>query len=164
VIPIAELRALQAEWQLRDDVIEKDYALGWLLAGIAADPDLKDTWIFKGGTALRKCYLETYRLSEDLDFSLTPDGPEDPEQLVPIFQRIAAWLMDRCGLEVVVDTSSLPAPQEPARQPDHRGQGRLPRTQAAAERAQDQARPDPRRSAGSASGAETHRPSIQRRA
>lgn len=107
MIPVAEIRALQAEWQLRDDVIEKDYALGWVLAGIAAEPNLKDTWIFKGGTALRKCYFETYRLSEDLDFSLTSDGPDDPDQLVPIFQRVSAWLMDRCGLEVTVDAGSF---------------------------------------------------------
>jgi predicted nucleotidyltransferase component of viral defense system len=107
VIPVAEIRALQVEWQLRDDVIEKDYALGWLLAGIAAEPALNDKWIFKGGTALRKCYFETYRLSEDLDFSLTADGPDDPAELVPIFQRVSAWLMDRCGLEVAVDANSF---------------------------------------------------------
>jgi predicted nucleotidyltransferase component of viral defense system len=107
MISVAEIRALQVEWQLRDDVIEKDYALGWLLAGIAEDPDLKDKWIFKGGTALRKCYFETYRLSEDLDFSLTAEAADEPDQLVPIFQRVSAWLMERCGLEVVVDASSF---------------------------------------------------------
>lgn len=32
--------------------IEKDYVLGWLLAGIAHHPDLVRTWIFKGGTWL----------------------------------------------------------------------------------------------------------------
>jgi predicted nucleotidyltransferase component of viral defense system len=107
VIPVAEIRALQVEWQLREDVIEKDYALGWLLIAIANDPDLKDKWIFKGGTALRKCYFETYRFSEDLDFSLTADAPDAPEQLVPIFSRISAVLMDRCGLELSVDANSF---------------------------------------------------------
>ncbi|MBI2238975.1 MAG: hypothetical protein HYU54_10705 [Actinobacteria bacterium] len=38
MIPVAEVRALRAEWQLRDDIIEKDFALGWILAAIAADP------------------------------------------------------------------------------------------------------------------------------
>lgn len=55
MIPVAEIRALQAEWQLRDNVIEKDHALGWMLAAIAEDPDLGPTWVFKGGTCLRKC-------------------------------------------------------------------------------------------------------------
>lgn len=62
-----EVAALSAGWSLRHDVIEKDYVLGWLLAGIAAHPAL-DGWVFKGGTCLRKCYFETYRFSEDLDF------------------------------------------------------------------------------------------------
>ncbi|HEY0410225.1 MAG TPA: nucleotidyl transferase AbiEii/AbiGii toxin family protein [Candidatus Dormibacteraeota bacterium] len=40
----------------------------------------------KGGTCLRKCYYETYRFSEDLDFTLVGHGPETPEELVPIFR------------------------------------------------------------------------------
>ena len=55
MIPKAELLALRGEWSLSDEVIEKDYVLGWLLAGIAADPVLREQWVFKGGTALRKC-------------------------------------------------------------------------------------------------------------
>ena len=31
-------------------------------------------WILKGGTCIKKCYVETYRFSEDLDFSLLPDA------------------------------------------------------------------------------------------
>lgn len=61
-----ELLELGTEWALDVRVIEKDYMLGWLLAGIANEPTLRETWIFKGGTCLRKCYHETYRLSEDL--------------------------------------------------------------------------------------------------
>lgn len=34
MIPQAEILALRGEWGLRDDVIEKDYVLGWLLAAI----------------------------------------------------------------------------------------------------------------------------------
>jgi predicted nucleotidyltransferase component of viral defense system len=50
-------------------VVEKDYALSYLLAGIAAKPELSETLIFKGGTALKKLYFGEYRFSEDLDFS-----------------------------------------------------------------------------------------------
>lgn len=60
------------EWRLRHDVVEKDYVLGWLLAGIAAHPATK-RWAFKGGTCLRKCWFETYRFSEDLDFTVAGD-------------------------------------------------------------------------------------------
>jgi predicted nucleotidyltransferase component of viral defense system len=63
------------EWGLREDVVEKDYVLGWVLWGIGADPVLSLRWAFKGGTCLKKCYIETYRFSEDLDFTVLPDGP-----------------------------------------------------------------------------------------
>lgn len=107
MIAFAEIKALRAEWGLRDDVIEKDYVLGWMLAAIAAEPALKDTWVFKGGTALRKCYFETYRLSEDLDFTVVAGGPEEPADLLPIFGRVREWLLDRCGLEVVLDEKAF---------------------------------------------------------
>jgi predicted nucleotidyltransferase component of viral defense system len=70
-----ELEQLRAEWSLESGVIEKDYVLGWLLAGIAQHEALSQTWILKGGTCLRKCYYETYRFSEDLDFTVTRGGP-----------------------------------------------------------------------------------------
>jgi predicted nucleotidyltransferase component of viral defense system len=107
VIPKAEILALRGEWSLSEEVIEKDYVLGWLLAGITADPVLRDQWVFKGGTALRKCYCETYRFSEDLDFTVRPGGPEEPADLLPIFQRIFAWLEDACGMRMVVDETSF---------------------------------------------------------
>lgn len=50
------------EFSLLPNTVEKDYVLGWLLAGIAHHSDLFDKWIFKGGTCLKKCYFETYRL------------------------------------------------------------------------------------------------------
>jgi predicted nucleotidyltransferase component of viral defense system len=62
-----------SEWQLRPEIVEKDYVLGWLLAGIASS-DQRESWVFKGGTCIKKCFFETYRFSEDLDFSLLPDA------------------------------------------------------------------------------------------
>ena len=35
-------------------VVEKDYALSYVLAGIAQQPKLSHSLIFKGGTALKK--------------------------------------------------------------------------------------------------------------
>ena len=56
-------------------VIERDYLLSWVLAGISQVPALNDTLVFKGGTALRKCYFDDYRFSEDLDFTGLPAAP-----------------------------------------------------------------------------------------
>lgn len=107
MIPAREILDLRTEWSLDVGVIEKDYVLGWLLAGIANNPDLAETWVFKGGTCLRKCYYETYRFSEDLDFTVVNAGPEAPEDLAPIFAAIAEWLRDASGIEIIVDEASF---------------------------------------------------------
>jgi predicted nucleotidyltransferase component of viral defense system len=59
-------------------VIEKDYALSYILAGIATQPELSHSLIFKGGTALKKIFFGDYRFSEDLDFS-TMNAPKDKD-------------------------------------------------------------------------------------
>ena len=51
------------------EVLERDYILSWILAGISHVEALRETLAFKGGTALKKCYFGAYRFSEDLDFS-----------------------------------------------------------------------------------------------
>lgn len=88
-----------AEWQLAEEVVEKDYVLGWLLWGIGADPALGDQWVFKGGTCLKKCYIETYRFSEDLDFTVLPGGPYRPEQIEPLLGRVLARVHDASGID-----------------------------------------------------------------
>ena len=107
MIPHGEILALRAEWGLRDDVIEKDYVLGWLLAAIASEPRLADRWVFKGGTCLRKCYYETYRFSEDLDFTVVDGGPETAEELLPILDGVARWLRDESGIEIEVSPADI---------------------------------------------------------
>ena len=87
------------EWGLREDIIEKDYVLGWVLWGIGAHPSLSTHWAFKGGTCLKKCYLETYRFSEDLDFTILPDGPIRQSDLEPIFRAMLQTVADRSGID-----------------------------------------------------------------
>ena len=57
------------------EILERDYVLSWLLAGISEIEALRDTLVFKGGTALKKCFFGDYRFSEDLDFSGIGDVP-----------------------------------------------------------------------------------------
>ena len=63
------LRQAWRDMGLQSYVVERDYLLSWVLAGISAVPELRETLVFKGGTALKKCYFGDYRFSEDLDFS-----------------------------------------------------------------------------------------------
>lgn len=51
------------------ETIEIDYSLSWILFAISKHEKLAKNLIFKGGTALKKCYFGDYRFSEDLDFT-----------------------------------------------------------------------------------------------
>lgn len=100
MIPKQEIMTLAAELQLQAHVVEKDYALGWFLAGIAAHPTIGPRWVFKGGTCLKKCFFETYRFSEDLDFTLQDADHLDEAFLARVFEEIGEWVYDACGLPV----------------------------------------------------------------
>ena len=70
-----ELRKAARQSRLALDLVEKDYALGWILFGIASSSASKHL-AFKGGTALSKIYFPgQWRVSEDLDFTLL-DGTD----------------------------------------------------------------------------------------
>ena len=98
MIPRQELLDLAADFGLAPNVVEKDYALGWMLAGFGQHPDTRDTWLFKGGTCLKKCFFETYRFSEDLDFTLLEHDHLDEAFLGKVFGEIADWIYERTGL------------------------------------------------------------------
>ena len=83
-----ELAELARELSLSLTVVEKDYVLGWLLAGISANEVLAKHWVFKGGTCLKKCYFETYRFSEDLDFTITEEAQIDEGFLLAAFRCV----------------------------------------------------------------------------
>jgi predicted nucleotidyltransferase component of viral defense system len=100
VISKQEIMALAAELQLQAHVVEKDYALGWFLAGISAHPVIGPRWVFKGGTCLKKCYFETYRFSEDLDFTLQDAEHLDEGFLAEVFEEVGDWVYDACGLQL----------------------------------------------------------------
>ncbi|MBT3984433.1 MAG: hypothetical protein HOE90_23965 [Bacteriovoracaceae bacterium] len=94
-----EIMEVSQAVNLRADVVEKDYILSWLLAGINWHKDLKTKWIFKGGTCLKKCYFETYRFSEDLDFTVTDITHLNPEYLKEKFIEIAEMLYEESGIK-----------------------------------------------------------------
>ena len=80
MIPRAELFAVAEDTGLLPTTVEKDYVLGWVLFGIARHPMLA-RWLFKGGTCLKKCYFDTYRFSEDLDFTIPSGVPYDADTI-----------------------------------------------------------------------------------
>lgn len=88
---------------LNPHVIEKDYVLGWLLWGICGHDALAESWVFKGGTCLKKCFFETYRFSEDLDFTLTDPTHINEDFLQTTFAEIGARIYEQTGIELPLD-------------------------------------------------------------
>ena len=95
-----EVLAIARKTSLTPHVVEKDYVLGWMLAGIFGHEDLEESWIFKGGTCLKKCFFETYRFSEDLDFTLLKPTHLDADFLTGAFSEIGQWIHDQSGIEI----------------------------------------------------------------
>ena len=81
-------RRLGAPWQ----VLEGDYMLSWLFAGIEQVPALPDTLVFKGVSALRKCYFYEPRGRSDHLLSL---------RISPVPSRTPAWV--RLPIPAVAD-------------------------------------------------------------
>lgn len=95
-----EILEAASSLSLLPNVVEKDYVLGWILAGIDAHEELSESWVFKGGTCLKKCYFETYRFSEDLDFTLRDESHLDENFLRPVFEEVISWVTEQSGLDI----------------------------------------------------------------
>lgn len=92
MIKPGEIQKRAREVGVRDQQIEKDYVLSWILQGIANHEQLSKAIVFKGGTVLKKVFFEDYRFSEDLDFTL-PDNNISNQQIfrwfAEVFERIS---------------------------------------------------------------------------
>jgi len=81
-------------------VVEKDYALTWLLYGIY-NSKLKDFLAFKGGTALSKVYFPKFwRLSEDLDFTVVKEI--QPEEIESMLKNGLNLLNEKTGMNFYI--------------------------------------------------------------
>ncbi len=86
--------------RIREDLLERDYCLAWLLSGLS-ESDLKPVLAFKGGTALKRCYFAGYRFSEDLDFTLREPLPL--EEIRARFERVYALVQEQSGIVFTFD-------------------------------------------------------------
>jgi predicted nucleotidyltransferase component of viral defense system len=108
-----EIAEASRAWNLRHHIAEKDYVLGWLLVGLSANVRLQAQWVFKGGTCLKKCYLETYRFSEDLDFTLTPDASRDVGEITRMVREVCEQVSQESGIEFHRDMVEFRAAPNP---------------------------------------------------
>lgn len=94
-----EILTIAKKLKLLPTTIEKDYVLSWILYGISQNKSLSK-WLFKGGTCLKKCYFETYRFSEDLDFTV-PDGAiYDEGDIKSALNEVADVVYEVAGINI----------------------------------------------------------------
>jgi len=82
-----ELYQISKRLKIQPSVLDKDWILGHFLNAMFSFDIVKNMFVFKGGTSLKKCYFHDYRFSEDLDFTLIDDTVKIDETL---FEAIIA--------------------------------------------------------------------------
>lgn len=86
---------------VRDQQIEKDYILSWILQGISQHGKLAKSIVFKGGTVLKKVYFKDYRFSEDLDFTLLLDTITN-EQIFEWFSEAFEYIEEEANIPLEI--------------------------------------------------------------
>jgi predicted nucleotidyltransferase component of viral defense system len=95
-------------WRAAEDgvparTVERDYVLAHVLTGVARLDDAR--LVFKGGTALRFCYLDDFRYSADLDFSIIGTDTDQARMLIAEALRM---VRDESGFDLLELDDRLP--------------------------------------------------------
>lgn len=101
VIGPATVRRIAADTGFREEAVEKVLYLSAILERLGSHPDLKNTWVLKGGTAINLLYLEVPRLSVDIDINFI--GSRELEAMRaarPAFERAVIACCEREGCQV----------------------------------------------------------------
>lgn len=108
MIDAERIRAKAREERMGAAVVEKDYALTWLLRGFYLDgSQLKDSFVLKGGTAIRKAFFPgSWRFSEDLDFTGIGEQKkdDDADAIKDAMDKMLRMLQTESGIEFTVDS------------------------------------------------------------
>ena len=89
-----EITEKSIEWKVPPETVDKDWVLGHFLSAFYSIDEHKEKLVFKGGTALRKCYFPGYRFSEDLDFTSRTTDYKLTRKLLNKVIKIANSLSD----------------------------------------------------------------------
>jgi len=106
------IRSVTQNKKVQQYIVEKDYALSYLLAAINDTDGLGENLVLKGGTALKKLYFADYRFSEDLDYSTRAMGPikQIDALMETVVHRMAEMLNERGPFFVVLEPLILKLP------------------------------------------------------
>ncbi|HET56693.1 MAG TPA: nucleotidyl transferase AbiEii/AbiGii toxin family protein [Ignavibacteria bacterium] len=91
-----EIVEIAARKQVPKTTIDKDWVLGHFLSAMFSFADVRDNFVFKGGTCLHKCFIKDYRFSEDLDFTLLDAGFDISK---PFINKIMKKASEESGIQ-----------------------------------------------------------------
>ena len=97
-----EINKVATENKVNDRQIEIDYVLGRVLCAISNNIILNEAMVFKGGTVLKKAYMDDYRFSEDLDFTLL-DETITNDKIKDEFKKIFVFIREKANIEMQID-------------------------------------------------------------
>jgi predicted nucleotidyltransferase component of viral defense system len=98
MIPVREIKEAARAYGVPPSTIERDYAQNWLLAHLSVLP-----MALKGGTGIRKVFIENYRFSDDLDFTLVE--PYEKEALQEAVKDVVSRAREESGIGFEEDIS-----------------------------------------------------------
>jgi len=103
-----ELNKIAGKTGVRQQQIEKDYIISWVLWGIYNHDKLKNALIFKGGTCIKKVHIEDYRFSEDIDFTLNPEIEEKitNDEIYIAFHEIFVKIKESANIDLSIPEDS----------------------------------------------------------
>lgn len=106
------IRLVTRQKHVQQYIVEKDYALSYLLAAIVQTDELSENLVLKGGTALKKLYFADYRFSEDLDYSTWVIGPVKQIDVLmeTVVHRMSEMLNERGPFQVMLEPLILKLP------------------------------------------------------
>lgn len=90
--------------------VERDYVFGWLISGLFQESRLGQSFVLKGGNALRKGYFPLTRFSDDLDFSTT--GGVDAAHLIEQLNAVCCFVEARAGVSFELERNTIVAEQQ----------------------------------------------------
>jgi predicted nucleotidyltransferase component of viral defense system len=98
MIPGTEIKGFARERGVPESTIERDYAQNWFLGSLFS------SWgglVLKGGTGIRKTYIEDYRFSDDLDFTMVKGS--DEKSVRDNISEVISKARERSGIDFMDD-------------------------------------------------------------
>ena len=99
MITIGEINRIAKIYQVPSETIEKDYIISWILWSLSKS-DIKEHFVFYGGTAIKRIYFEDHRFSEDID--LISKQRFSKEQLIQ-FLACLDKINEEANIGVIID-------------------------------------------------------------